>query len=242
MANFNRWNAQDEASALRDQLKSYCANGAAISDRNKPPGVNAANGHFANEMLSDTDMALGIKPRTYYTDQEVVKLYDVTYLFFNSMKGAFSAGTHSASVATSPGDFIQYLVQLVPQIRVAVQDLLTIASFNPAAIAGIVQKIGDDIQALVDAVSKTGAKFDGDHANGYIGSGVQGAAAQTLAALAPVEAALTRNETKSYAAVLRAVCTRLKAIELHEYRPWLNAEWQVQFEAVMKAGAEAAAA
>ncbi len=231
------WTTPDAIKALKRQLGAFCARAAKIAKDTVPPGTNAASGFFREGMMTDPELIALTHPNVSATDADSAAIYQLVTSFEQGVKGAFQPENHSSNAFTNTDLFLKALQTFGADVVNIVKDIAAIWGGNVD-----LTKIKADVDTLIKKIEANGAKYDGTHANGWIASNLKGAAKTVQDSAKAVSGIVKDADAKKVADFVSTVCQKLEEIPEFANNPWLYAEWQVQFGAIMDTAAQSLAA
>jgi hypothetical protein len=236
LQNLNSPLSNSEQNAQSRKLMSdYFAALAHASAAAPPPGPNAANGWFRKAVYEDLKM--GPYADVHFPSADTEAVHGAFAKLASGIHSAFAPDNYCSSVWTNGDLFIQALNNFKGQIANVVIAIFGSSSDDPQKKDQKKQDLGKAIGDLISAISGSKVQYHGCHMNGWISGGVHGVGV----AMAPVVAGLTITDPEADEArkILKDVCDRLAAISLRNFSPWLDAQWQVEFQTVAAAAAAA---
>jgi hypothetical protein len=232
-------NQGGEIKALRSLMQTFSAKIVQFSKAAPPPGINAANGWFRNSMVSDPDLQSMTSGHGQFVTPDGAKLYAVFTDFGRGLRAGFAPENHPASVWTDGHLFVQALQQFGGELSAVIGDIVNLCSDDQNKKDKAKADLAKDLNALIGSVKGSKVLYSGAHANGWISGNIKGVGAQIGLRLDALIPQLHGAEAKELATIFRAECSRINRITLHNYHPWLDAQWQVEFQAVIETAAAA---
>ena len=198
---------------ISQRLIDYLARSALIAHNNQPPGVYASNGFFATQMRQDTELAR-LRLPINVQDSSSAPVAKLAIQLMDALWGPFN-------LAPNAGGSVPLC-----QLR--------------ALLVNFPKIVGEDIAAAISAIARTipnNGPCQGVHANGFISVYVQQGAVKVRD-----EARAQRNvrqpqRIEDLLDLMILVGEALMALPTDNHSPWLRAEWQLTFQAVMDSGA-----
>ena len=229
----------EEIAALRNLLQRYLSRVGALSDASVPPGLNAANGWFRTAMVDDVELRAMTTPTNQFVSPDARALYDAFIYLGQGLRSAFSPENHPDNIVTDGRLFTAALREFGLQIVAVIAAIFDSSSGTDDEKEKGKQSLAEAIQALINKVIGSGVQYHGAHANGWIGIGVQsvgGALNQRLDQLN-----LTGDSANELRKVFHELSSQIAAIALRKFHPWLDAQWQLDFQSRVQASAAALA-
>ncbi|WP_267396518.1 MULTISPECIES: hypothetical protein [unclassified Sphingomonas] len=227
------WGTSDDIEQYRRDIGKFFDRLAAAAEGNPPPGMNAANGFFVKAVQDDAELKSVAPPRKTGDDPEGQRIFAALASFEAKVLETFKLPNAHGRWSTNAGvawDAFQKLKNDIPPVITAIGG--AVATVNPATIAAL----AESVKSLIDKIHNAGVVYEGDHANGYIQSGVHDAAVQLKDVLDDVHAHPVDPFAGKFAQAMSAILDKLIALNF-ENNPWLRGEWQVSFQAITRAGA-----
>lgn len=202
-----------------------------IARRNRPPGKNAANGWVRERMRDDDEIVRCGHAPTLPLDGDADALFDIYMMFYGRIRGAFiSRPNYSAHWLTHISVSLPALKRLVG----IVASILELATSDEEERERIAAELAQRITETYNEVRESGNVMSGGHANGWISVDVKDASSDIKKKLVKLKRTASRDAIKIADVILEA-CKRLERLPVDNHKPWLRAEWQLGFQAIMDA-------
>lgn len=234
--------------AQRQRFEDYFSRCAQLGYQYPPPGKNAASGHFRNAVVSDpTLMEIGNNSRdgkviygSSTTDEALAIAYAFSSFALFHSQGFSDFDNYESNWISNRKVFFDTVNGILPNIGVITLNLYNAINGNgndderKKALNTVVEEIGK----LVSSIENDGIVSSGSHANGFIAERVDLAATSAIQELNTRMPESASSEAKNIAALLRATFIELKALPEDSHDPWLRADWQVSYTAIMDMAAK----
>lgn len=222
-----------DVAETRDKIADFLDRIGSISAANPPPAPNAANGHFRNSVVNDPVIKQCGKAISVKLSADGSKLWEVYKVFYQGTRGAFKANSNYYANWKNPElrrPILEQLQEGKKEIGTLVGTIsASIAVPNPVTISAVTLAAKDTIESLKDQKLST----EGEHANGHISGGIDSAAVATILKIDHD----TYGKATRVTQVLRAICDPMRRLQTRGHEPWLNAKWQIEYQALCKSGA-----
>ncbi len=229
-----------EFDAVAKLVEDYFSAAYRASEAAPPPGKNAANGYFRGYLL-DWLPALPNLPAPP-TDPRALKIVQA--------RDALRDGVHStlARCANYHARLLTHLGIVTSTFEQFWQEIggVVVAAFAALGGSGEGEEDENDeeqedlakaLETLFNAISNSPIVFGGTHANGWISGGVDNTGETAARFVDVVE--FREPPVDAYdrlGTIIRAVAGGYRAINNKVHRPWLRADWQVEFEGLNRTG------
>jgi len=222
---------------VKQRLQNYLSRIVELSKADAPPGKNAASGHFREHVISDPAIArCGMEP-TMTLPEETQPLYNAFTFFYSMVQRAFRDNpNYYAHWSTHSSVLLPNLLAIGTEIVTLAIDIIQLLSAGNDDDKGKAREsVARSIEATVHKIEASGSVWEGHHASGWISVGVRDAANATIRDyLDPGFAAGRASDAATIANIFRRMCTDLANLPTKGHEPWLRAEWQVKFQAILQ--------
>ena len=222
----------------KKQFQMYFWRLAIASEAHRPPGQNAASADFTRKVISDPVIAKLTQSRPPNLTGAGLDLHQLFLRIHAAVQDVFVArGPHTTRISDYPKPLFDKIFRSVGALAAMVEAIVQATALNAAAAAEIVSKL----KSLIKEVADSKTVIDGTHANGWIASDLR-------TALVPLQEAVdlgildqTDRSADAVGTIVSTALHQVSTIKSEKHDPWLRAEWQIQFQAIVATAAAALA-
>lgn len=202
---------------------------------NPPPGVAATNGWFIRYMNENAALDVAVRPISTTTN-DGAQCAEIALLFMQKVKAGFSRGLHNAHWLGNWDLALKAFNNMLPQLLIIAAEIVAMIYTSGAASAAL----GNDAQQRINnlgAVSGRRGPIQGNHANGWIPSDLQGRMSEWMADMEGRKASLS-PQAQDFCEILKVFAGKIASRTGDRGPHWLKADFQIAYASIATAGVQ----
>lgn len=184
--------AAEDLDRIRKRAASFFERIVALSVASSPPGLNASNGWFVKAMQGDGELAIAQRPISTDSPGGAV-CADLTQAAMKACRDGFAPGLYKSSGLTNLRLAMDVFNAALPSLLEISAKIVAAVYTGGATGAAISQDVNQQVSSLGEAVKGRGIVTNGEHANGWISSGVRDGANGVIGRIDQAKGALSAD-------------------------------------------------
>ena len=128
----------------------------------------------------------------------------------------------------------QNIDKIVAIIVDAVKGIIAVVELDTDAMAASVESVEKDAKSLLEKINNSGNVRNGIHMNGFFSRWAKDPGIRTLVELDKKWSSQTGSDAAKVTEILRRTFRAIERLPEDGHYPWLRAEWQVDFQAILQ--------
>jgi len=208
-----------------------------LSNRNPPPGTNAASGKWRDKVVADPKVENLYRFSTKGLTGDAAKLAEVFNVFYSGTYKAFSDNPNVEAKWVGKGTLFRTILGKAGEKVYRISfDVYQSVGGNPVENKKFATEARNSARALIRTIDGKGPVYSGTHANSKIAVSAYNAAHAALKKLDEQFAGDYSGPGGESAKLLRQIFTEITTIPTVTQTPWLLPSWQIQMQYICLTG------